>query len=199
MSENAAHNKPLALALGLIAACGTTGQPPIEALATKPTSVALGVADVVEVKVFREEELGGVYRVNPDGAIDFPLIGQVRLLGKTPEAIAEVIRARLAEGYLVDPQVSVFVREQNSQKIHVLGQVSKTGTFPFEVGMSVIHAITKAGGFSKLAARNSVSVTRLESGKERRYVVPVGDIGAGKAPNFQLRPGDIIFVPEAIF
>lgn len=158
----------------------------------------LGAGDIVEIRVYREPDLNGVYRVSPQGEIDFPLIRKVRLLGLDANAVAEEIRNRLADGYLVDPQVTVFVRERNSQKVHVLGQVKKPGSFSFAAGMTVIEAITNAGGFGQHASTNSVSVTRVVDGKEQRFVLPVRDIGAGQAPNFVLQPGDIVYVPEAL-
>lgn len=162
-------------------------------------SLKLGAGDVIEVKVYREPELDGVYRVNAAGALEFPLIGKVTLKGKNSDDVAGEIKSRLADGFLKDPQVSVFVREYNSKKIHVLGQVTRAGTFPYEPRMTIIQAITNAGGFTKLSATNSVKVTRVTEAGEQSFELPVGDIGAGKAPNFELWPGDIVFVPEALF
>lgn len=160
---------------------------------------ALRRGDVIEVKVFREADLDGVFRVGVGGDIDFPLIGQVDVEGKRPEEVARDIQRRLAGDYLKDPQVTVLVREQNSRKVHVFGQVEKAGTFPFRSGMTVIEAITSAGGFAQLAAANGTRVTRVVEGVERVFKLPAGDIGEGKAPNFYLQPGDIVFVPEAVF
>lgn len=189
-----------ALLLLLAAACTTTSPPPpdqeqLEALEEKAQELDAG--DIIEIKVFREPELAGVYRVGQDGTIDFPLIGSVAIKEKNADAVATHIRERLADGYLKNPQVTVFVREHRSQKIHVLGFVNKPGSFGYEAGMTVIQAITAAGGFSKLAATNSVKVTRLEV--KDPYKVPVDDIRSGEAPNFLLQPGDIVYVPEAIF
>lgn len=194
--------KSVPLALALLAACASNTPPPEEiararAEATPPA--ALGAGDVIEIRVYREPDLDGVYRVNDAGDLVFPLIGKIALKGKNAEQVAGEIRDRLADGFLKDPQVTVFVREHNSQKIHVLGQVNKPGTFVYEPAMTVIQAITNAGGFTKLAATNSVKLTRVIDGKEQSYELQVGDIGKGSAPNFDLRPGDIIFVPEAIF
>ena len=160
---------------------------------------ALGQGDVIEVKVFREPDLGGVFRVGAAGDIDFPLIGRVTVDGKRPEDVAESIRLRLLGDYLKDPQVSVLVREQNSRKVHIFGQVGKAGTFPFRSNMTIIEAITVAGGFADLAAPNRTRVTRVVGGVEQVFELHAGDIGEGKAPNFFLKPGDIVFVPEAIF
>jgi len=159
----------------------------------------LGTGDVINIKVYREPELAGIYRVNNHAEITFPLIGQVKLTGKDPYQIAEEIRARLSDGYLQNPQVTVFVSEYNSQKVHVLGQVSKAGSQGFQPGMTIIQAVATAGGFTKLAATNRVRVTRVVEGAEQKYVIPVGDIRSGNAPDFSLQPGDIVYIPEAMF
>jgi protein involved in polysaccharide export with SLBB domain len=88
--------------------------------------------------------------------------------------------------------------EYNSKKIFVLGQVSKPGTFPFEGKMNIIQAVTLAGGFTNMARKNSVIVTRVEDGIERRIRVPVDRISEGLMPNFQLQPEDIVYVPETV-
>ena len=98
-----------------------------------------------------------------------------------------------------DPQVSVLVKEYNSKKVFVFGEVQKPGTFIFEDGMSIVQAVTIAGGFTKTAARNSTSVTRHIRGQEVKVKVNVQDIALGKAPNFTLEPGDIVYVPESLF
>lgn len=190
-----------ALGLAISLGCTSTAPPP-ETIPTPSVMEAnqLGPGDVVEIKVFREPDLAGVYRLGNDGAIEFPLVGSVNLAGRMPEDVANELRSRLADGFLVDPQVTVFVKEQNSQKIHVLGEVKKPGTFPYEGGMSVIQAITYAGGFTKLASENGVVVTRVRGpGETQSFKVAVGDIQKGRTSNFELRPGDIIDVPEAIF
>ena len=181
--------------------CTTAGQAPPPAAPAVPLAVdVLGPGDVVEIRVFREKDLEGTYQVSNDGTLDFPRIGTVKLVGRRPEDIGEEIRARLADGFLVDPQVSVLVKERKSQKVHVLGQVNQAGSFGYEAGMSIVQAITNAGGFTKLASQNRVTVTRIApTGEKVTFKVPVGDIGSGRAANFQLIPGDIIFVPEAIF
>jgi polysaccharide export outer membrane protein len=195
------------LALLGFVACATSSSPSGTST-TDPAAVAppvehlsgtLGVGDVIEIRVFREPDLAGVFRVTRTGAIEMPLIGTVQLMGREPDEVASEIRSRLAAGYLKEPQVAVFVREHNSQKVYVLGQVAKPGTFPYEDGMSIIQAITNAGGFTRLASTNGVTVTRAVGEVERRFSVPVGDIGSGKAPNFTLQQGDIIFVQEALF
>ena len=172
---------------------GETPVPPVVRAAT------LSEGDVIETKVFREPGLTGVYRIGPAGEIDFPLIGKVVLQGRDADQVGEDIRTRLADGFLKNPQVTVFVREHNSVKVHVLGHVKKPGTFAYDTGMTAIQAVANAGGFARLAAKNRVMVTRVVDGAEQRFLVAVEDIGEGKIPDFGLLPGDIVFVPEAIF
>lgn len=159
----------------------------------------LGSGDLIEVRVFQEPDLSGAYRLSSEGTIDFPLCGKVALVGRTSSEAADALTRCLAEGYLKRPQVTVLVREFTSKKIFVFGEVQKPGTFPFDENMNVIQAITLAGGFTKLAAKNDTNVTRLVEGREVKIRVPVEDIGVGRERNFALQPGDIVFVPESLF
>lgn len=159
----------------------------------------LGSGDVFEVRVVGEEDLSGDYRVASDGSVSFPFCGTVSVGGKTAPETSQALTTCLANGYIKNPQVSVFIKERNSKKVFVFGEVSKPGTFVYEDGMNVIQAITMAEGFNKLAARNSVVVTRTVDGRERKMRVRVDDIGTGKTENFLLQPGDIVYVPESFF
>lgn len=167
--------------------------------AVQPSSSTLGAGDLLEVRVFEEADLSGPYRVSPGGTIDFPLCGKVKVEGLNGSSTADLLTRCLGEKYLKRPQVSVLVREYNSKKIFVFGEVQKPGTFAYDEEMSVIQAITVAGGFSKLASKNDVAVTRLVNGKETKIRVRVADIGTGREKNLKLLPGDIVFVPESLF
>jgi polysaccharide export outer membrane protein len=192
----------LALALAVSAACGGLARsppaapPPADAPVVAST---LGPGDVVEVRVYQEPELSGLYQVGPEGDVVFPLCQRVPVGGQTPNGAAARLRACLAERFLRDPQVSVLVKEYNSQKLFVFGEVQKPGTFAYEEGMSIVQAITLAGGFTRTAAQNSTSVTRKVDGQEVKVKVQVQDIALGRAPNFTLEPGDIVYVPERLF
>lgn len=160
---------------------------------------SLGVNDVFEVRVFEEQELSGIFRVGPDGTVSYPLCGTVKVGGLDAPAVSSRLTECLKDGYLRNPQVSVFIKEYNSKKVFVLGQVQKPGTFTFEDRMSVVEAITRAGGFTRVAAKNQVVINRIVATKEQRLRIPVEDISLGLAPNFVLQPGDIVFVPESFF
>ncbi|MCY1016067.1 polysaccharide biosynthesis/export family protein [Pyxidicoccus sp. MSG2] len=192
--------------LAALPACfGTASRPPpptptpaAEAGEARAGGGTLGPGDVVEVRVFQEPEHSGTWRVSPEGTIDYPLCGKVPLEGKTPSGAADALQTCLAR-YVRRPQVSVLIREYNSQKVFVFGEVQKPGTFPVDGEMSIVQAITLAGGFTKLAAKNNTLVTRVVDGQERKIRVPVEDIGVGREKNFMLQPGDIVFVPESFF
>jgi polysaccharide export outer membrane protein len=159
----------------------------------------LGAGDLVEVRVFQEADLSGAYRLSPEGTVDYPLCGKVSLSGMTSSQAADALTSCLAHGYLRKPQVSVLIREYNSKKIFVFGEVQKPGTFPYEENMSIVQAVTLAGGFTKIASKNGTQVTRAVDGLEKKIRVPVEDIGVGRERNFYLKPGDIVFVPESFF
>jgi protein involved in polysaccharide export with SLBB domain len=168
--------------------------PPVKA------DAAVGPGDLFDVRVFGEPGLSSNYEVADDGTINFPLIGVVEVAGKVPTEIEKEIQGRLADGYIKHPSVSVRVNEYRSKKVSVFGQVRSPGTFAFTDNMSVVEAISRAGGFTAMAKKNEVRITRGSKGKDTTsIIVAVDDIGRGKAPNFLLRPGDVIFVPERLF
>jgi len=161
-------------------------------------NVGLGSGDVFEVRVYGEPTLTGLYRVAEDGSIDFPLVGRLEVNDLTSREISEALTERLKAGYLVAPSVSVYVKEYNSRKIFVLGQVNTPGTFPFEVEMNVVEAVALAGGFAPTANHDFVVVTRKVNGEETRIPVPVGLISKGLAANLELQSGDIVYVSDTL-
>lgn len=161
----------------------------------------LGARDVFDIKVFRHDEMSGTYSVSDDGTINFPDIGVITVSGKTPDAVALEIQKQLADGYLVNPSVSVLVKEYKSKSISILGQVRKPTTIQYSAGLSIVDAISQAGGFTQMAYKNAVKVTRNEPGPDGKakpisYTVPVENIASGGARPFFLRPGDNVYVPE---
>ena len=172
--------------------------PEVQRTTDSPEPLTLGYGDVFEVRVYDEPQLSGSYRILDTGTISFPLIGQVMVAHLTVEEAAALLSQKL-QGYLKRPQVSIFIKEFRSKRVYVFGFVKAPGTFPFESGMSIVQAITMAGGFQELADQNGTYINRIIDGKETRLEVAVKDIGQGKASNVTLNPGDIVFVPESIF
>ena len=169
------------------------GQPPLE-------DTTLGSGDTFEIRVFGEKDLTGNYQVGADGSIQFPFIGRVEVLGKDTSTVARLISdALVSGGYLKEPHVSVFLQESNSKRISVIGAVAKPGTLAIVPGMTVVYAVSQAGGFTALASKDDIVITRRVDGKLARYKVEVSRITRGDAEDFPLRAGDIVFVPERVF
>ena len=193
----------LLLILGLVAGGASSGCARVEQTEVPPPATddtTLGPGDVFSVRVYGEESLSASHRVGPDGAISFPLIGTVEVIGLEPSQVAQKIQTELREqNFLKDPHVSVYVDEYSSKRVSVVGAVANPGTFPLQPGMTVVQAISMAGGFSSLADRNATMVTRRVGSETVRYRVPVQRVTSGEAKDIEVAAGDIIFVPERLF
>ena len=160
----------------------------------------IGPGDKLKIMVYGEKELSGLYQVSPEGFIMFPFAGKIDVQDYTSFSLAEKIADLLEKGYLKNPQVTVLVQEFVSKRIFILGQVKKAGNFPMKEAMSIVEAISLAGGFTNFADISNVVITRKQkNGKEKRFVVNIDDVVNGNTKNFYLKPGDIIFVRERFF
>ncbi len=171
--------------------------PPQSARAAASAAVRPG--DVLEIRVFDEERFGGEYQVGDDGAIDFPMVRSLDVTGKTKDEVARLLEQRLADGFLNNPQVSVQVKQRGNREVSVLGQVNKAGSLDYRDGLTVVQAVSLAGGLDAFAAPARVKVTRRTGvGDETvTFEVSLPAIVNGKAEDLVLRPGDIVFVPES--
>lgn len=158
----------------------------------------LGPGDVVEVRIYNEADLSGTHQISPNGTIRLPLVGEVVASGLTADELTVKIQDAYNEKYLKNAEVSLLLKEYNSRKVFVLGQVAKPGPYPFDGKMTVIEAIAMAGGTTKIADGNRVLLTReKDGGAQVRVVIEVARIERGQAPDVELAPGDILFVPES--
>ena len=184
--------------LAVVPACGDN--PPVIYPTIAPfddTKLSLGPGDKLELTIFNgAKEIRATYSLDGSGQMEVQFIGSVAAGGKTIRAVQEEIQTRLADGYLNSPVVSLTVVEINSLKCSVFGQVIHNGSIKFTPGMTIVEAIAQSGGFSPLARKNMVQVTRSLEGKKSTYNIPVELIAEGKRPNFQMMPGDAVFVPE---
>lgn len=180
--------------------CPRTDGTPSTAVPDVVEDTTLGAGDVFEVRVFGEKDLSGRYQVAADGNIIFPFLGTLPVAGKETTAVANEISSKLKTGgFLNDPQVSIFLEQSNSKRISVLGAVAKPGTLAIVPGMTVVQAVSQAGGFTNLASKDDTVVTRRVKGKLEKYRILVSEIARGNASDFPLRAGDIVFVPERVF
>jgi polysaccharide biosynthesis/export protein len=167
----------------------------------QPIEFLLGPEDVLEVNVWRNQDLSRLVVVRPDGMISMPLIGDVQASGLTANQLAARIADRLRE-FKENPSVSVSVKEVNSYNIYVLGEVAKPGKYQLKSHTSILQAIALAGGFTMFAAKNKLQVVRNSAngdGQPHEVRIPVryDDLLAGKTinANFVLKSGDIVVVP----
>jgi len=187
------------LLMGLTACYPT---PKHASLASDEVSTAedrIGVDDTFDVRVYGEAELSGMFRVATDGNVDYPLAGRLQVAGLRTGEIQQLLVAKLKDKYLKEPQVVVTIKDRNSQKISVLGQVGKPGQVGYYPNMTIVDAIASAGGFTGIAAKNSVNLRRAVAGKIEMHVFPVADISEGRSPNIMVLPGDVLVVDERVF
>lgn len=163
-----------------------------------PTSKAykIGPRDVLEVTVFKVPELSKVVQVSEAGTISYPLIGEVQAAGRTAREVEQDLTKSLGAKYLQNPQVSVFIKEYNSQRITVEGAVKKPGVYPIVGSMSLLQATATAGGFED-AASQTVLVFRQTNGKRYAAKYDVASIREGAMEDPQLQAGDVIIAPTS--
>jgi polysaccharide export outer membrane protein len=167
--------------------------PPVE-------STTIGSGDVFLLTVVGEDKLPKEYRVAPDGTVDLPYIHRVQVAGLEPQDLAELVRKKLIEAdVLRDPSVAIDVKEYNSKRVSVLGQVQKPGSFPLTPGFTLIQAISQAGGFNTIANRDRINLTRRTGAQSRTVILSVDAITDGSLPDIPLQAGDTIFVTERVF
>jgi polysaccharide export outer membrane protein len=159
----------------------------------------IGIEDVLEISVWKNQDLSKIVVVRPDGMISMPLIGDVRAAGKTPSQLRSEIVERLKE-FQETVVASVIVQEVKSYRIFVLGEVLNPGTYTMMRKTTVIQAIALAGGFNQFASKNNIVLIRERadrSSRPERLSISFDDIiDSDKGDkNLILRPGDTIFVP----
>ncbi|HMI90396.1 MAG TPA: polysaccharide biosynthesis/export family protein [Polyangiales bacterium] len=201
--RRAATARAACTAAVLIAAVAcATGAPqhalPAHAQVDDDTTLRSG--DSFDVAVYGEADLSGKHRVDEDGAINFPLVGKMKVEGKSAVAIADLIRDALAQhGILRSPNVTVYVIERRSKQITFMGAVAKPGSYKLTTGMSLIQALGAAGGLTALARGSDAVLTRLAGEGRQRFRVDIESITEGRSADFSLQAGDILYVPVRVF
>lgn len=217
MKQNFARILPT-LVLGMMLSFGVLAEQPVgqaQAEAVKVEPVAMDVAvkvepaveevdsgyqigpeDLLEISVWKEEGLKKEVLVRPDGGLSFPLIGEVQAAGKTAGQLKKEIAQRL-EKFIPDPVVSIALLKVIGNKIYVIGKVNKPGEFPAGRYVSVLQALSMAGGLTPFSAENGIKVMRKEGGKDIVFPFRYSDVKNGEnlEQNIQLKGGDVVVVP----
>lgn len=170
--------------------------PAMTARTALPTDYVIGPEDVLSVVFWREKELSADVAVRPDGRITLPLINDIDAAGLTPAQLRErVIDA--ARPFLEDPTATVIVKQINSRKVFITGEVQKPGSYPLVAPTTVLHLIAMAGGLREFTLGKKIVIMRTEAGRQKGYRFNYAQVRGGKnlAQNIELKPGDTVVVP----
>jgi len=167
-----------------------------------PKDYTLESGDVVSVKVFQEPDLDRELRVSQEGDLYFPLIGKVEASGRTLAEIEQTVRDAYDRDFLVNPQINIIILKYQVRTVNILGAVNSPQAveYPPEQRLTIIDAISRAGGFSRLADRRHVRLTRtLPDGRVENSVINADELmsGAAKDP-LVLKKDDVVYVPERV-
>ena len=153
----------------------------------------IGAHDVLDITVFRVQELSKTIQVASEGTINFPLIGQVQAKGKTAKEVEQTLTAKLGTKYLRNPQVTVYVKEFNSRRVTINGAVKKPGVFPIRGKMTLMSLIATAEGLNK-EADSTIAVFRVKANKREATRFDIDAIQSGDAEDPLLKSDDVVVV-----
>jgi polysaccharide biosynthesis/export protein len=164
--------------------------------ATTDPNYVIGASDDLNIDVWKQPDLSRTVPVRPDGKISLPLLNDIQAVGLTPTELAAQITEKLSK-LVNNPEVTVIVTAINSQRIYVLGEVARAGAYPMLPNMTVLQAISSAGGLGQFANQKNIYILRTESGKQLRLPFNYKEVLRGQKTeqNILLKPGDTIVVP----
>ncbi len=188
-----------------VSGCATSSHPPAPASAEKMSDwyYLIGPGDSVSVFVWRNPELSGSFPVRPDGKMTMNLVEDLPASGKTPTQLARDIEKSLSK-YIQDPIATVIVAGgvgPFSQQIRIIGQAAKPQALNYREGMSLIDVMIAVGGVTDFAAGNKAIILRTTDGKQQQLSVRLEDLvkGGDVTANAEMRPGDVLVIPESWF
>jgi polysaccharide export outer membrane protein len=160
------------------------------------SSYVIGPMDVLEIQVWKEPDFSRQLLVRPDGKITFPLIDDIQASGMTALDLKTLLTERL-KGFLDNLEVTVIVVESHSKNFYIIGMVNRPGTYPLSPDMTVLQALSAAGGFGEWADKDSIRIIRRSGGKEKIIPFDYDKVISGKKleQNILLEPNDTIIVP----
>jgi polysaccharide export outer membrane protein len=161
-----------------------------------PAGYLIGTDDVLSIVFWKDKDMSADAQVRPDGRIALPLINEVQAAGLTPEQLREKI-VEESKKYMEDASVTVVVRQINSRKAFITGEVYKPGTYPLTSPTTVMQLIAMAGGLREYADSKKIVIMRTENGQPVSLKFNYRDVIEGKNlhQNIQLKPGDTVVVP----
>ena len=163
----------------------------------------IGPNDSIEINVWRNPDVSQTVTVRPDGMISTPLLEDLRASGKTPTVLARDIEKILAK-YIKDPVVTVIVSGfvgPYAEQVRVVGEATEPQTMPYREKMSILDVMIQVGGLTEFASGNDANIVRMVDGKQQQFGVRLDDLlkGGDITANVDMRPGDILIIPESWF
>lgn len=164
--------------------------------ASLPPGYIIGPDDLLSIVFWRDRDLSSEAVVRPDGRISLPLLNDVQAAGLTPEQLKERLETE-ARRYVEDPTATVIVRQINSRRVFVTGQVARSGSYPLTTPTTVLQLIAMAGGIQEYADEQGILILRPEGGRFQSFRFNYKDVSKGKKlqQNIELKPGDTVIVP----
>ena len=159
-------------------------------------SYIIGPMDVLEIQVWKEPDFSRKLLVRPDGQITLPLIGDIQASGLSTLGLKTLVSKKL-RNFIDNPEVTVILIESHSKNFYIIGKVNQPGTYPLSTDMTVLQALSVAGGLAEWADKNSIRIIRRLSGKEEIIKFNYKKVISGKKleQNILLKPNDTIIVP----
>jgi polysaccharide export outer membrane protein len=186
---------PAATAAPTATAAPAATTAPVQPATAPNDTYVIGGNDELSITVWKEPTLTGTILVRPDGMISMPLVGDIQAAGLTPLHLADEIATKLKK-YVQDPNVSVVVTTIRSKLIYLIGEVGKTGPIEMTPDMTLLEAISSAGGLTEFANKKKIYILRDEGGKRQRIPVHYKEALAGNREfDLPLQPGDTVVVP----
>lgn len=160
-----------------------------------PAGYTIGPDDVLVVMFWREKDLSAEVAVRPDGMITLPLLNDVKAAGLTPDQLREAVE-KAAAAFVEEPNVTVAVKQINSRRVFITGNVAKPGTYPLTGTTTVLQLIAIAGGLNEYADEKGIAVMRVEGGRTTSLKFNYKDVTRGRKleQNVELKPGDTVVV-----
>jgi polysaccharide biosynthesis/export protein len=164
---------------------------------TAPAGYVIGPDDQLSILFWRDKDLSADVIVRPDGKISLPLLNEIQAAGLTPDQLREKV-TQDAKRYVEDPQATVVVRQINSRKVFITGEVGKPGSYLLTTPTTVLQLISTAGGLKEYANGKKIVVMRTENGRQVTFAFNYKDVAHGKnlTQNIELKPGDTVIVPQ---
>ena len=184
-----------------------TSPPRVDAGA--PSDYIVGAQDIIKIMVFEEPSMSGIYRVDNDGSIQYPILGRIPAAGMTLRDIEQTLKTKLEDGYINRAQVAVDVEQFRSRSVFIVGEVRTPGKYPMTGQMTLIEALAAAGSTTQNASTELLILRPRDPGSARPLTpdqsdranvthVSLADLQLGRlSENVSLKEGDTIFVPKA--